>query len=273
MKPSHEDELIEFLKFNGFRHNSMMDNNPSDREYVIVINIVQRFYFIADKFFIYPHITEREFYQKINYNPNEGTDYEELYDEEGILLYEGYVLNGYPCGLGRSYFDNGNIYQEGVFDLKGIKFGKEYYYSGNVKFEGSWTINKGYGPNAPKRGIVYNENGDIIFTGKFEVQSSGVGWPMIKHPAGYNNLEKNSPKIEYARGTAKSVKELPDIYTFTEEIQSYNLLELTALRDEFIERIKETESYENSESIKYHLYLSQVCKIIYEGEFENGYRE
>ena len=272
IKASNKSEIMEFLNFNGFTHNSRMDNNPSNREYVIVVNIVHRDYFIADEFFIYPHLTEEEFFKKISYYPKDKIDYKKLFDDEGRLLYEGYVLNDHPYGLGRLYFDNGNIYQEGIFDIKGIRLGKEHYYSGQVKFEGSWTINKGYGPNAPKEGNVYSEDGDLIFTGKFEIKSGGVGWPMIKHPAGYSNIEKNCPKIEYIHysETEKSEEELPDIYTFIESIKYSDLMELKAERDEFIEKIKENEK--KSEAIRYHLYLSQICKMIYEGEFEDGYR-
>ena len=31
----------------------------------------------------------------------------------------------------------------------------------------------------------------------FEIKKGGVGYPMIKHPHGYKNIEKHRPNIEY----------------------------------------------------------------------------
>ena len=45
--------------------------------------------------------------------------------------------------------------------------------------------------------IGYHEDGELIFTGKFEIKKGGVGWPMIKHPNNYNANEKNKPEIKY----------------------------------------------------------------------------
>lgn len=272
--PSHEKELLEFLKFNGFKHNSRFDNNPSDREYVIVVNVVNRFYFIADRFFIYPHLTEEEFYRKINHYPKEKIEFKKLFDEEGRLLYEGYTVNDHPYGLGRLYFDNGNVYQEGIFDIKGIRLGKEHYYSGQVKFEGSWNLTIGYGPNAPRTGNVYNENGEMTFSGKLEIKRGGVGWPMIKHPVGYRNIEERRPKIDYIsyRSALEIGADAADVYDLIEEIQSYSMLELTSLRDELVFKIKESERKGSDEGRKWHLYLCEVCKRIYEEE-ENGNRD
>ena len=276
--PSHELELLEFLKFNGFKHNSRLDNNPSNREYVIVVNVVKRFYFIADRFFIYPHIVEEEFYRKINHYPKENIEFKKLFDDEGRLLYEGYTLNDHPYGLGKLYFDNGNIYQDGVFDIKGIKLGKEHYYSGQVKFEGSWSITMGYGPNAPRQGNVYDENGEMTFTGKFEIKKGGVGWPMIKHPTGYRNNEKNKPDIDYINYSDlvrdDDGKLFEEAGVVLDEIQKFSLFDLRSSREQIIREINYYERYEIHDKFKTrrsellylfnHLYLSEICRLIYE---------
>ena len=196
VEPANEKELIEFLEFNNFQYNYDFEDKYVNRELVVVINLIKRYYFYIDKFFVKHRITEKEFFKKINYYPNE-VKYKKLFTHDDQLLYEGYTINDKPYGLGKLYFDNGNIYQEGVFTFKGIKIGKEHYYSGQVKFEGEFSITRGYGPNAPRIGNVYNEDGELIFTGKFEIKKGGVGYPMVKHPHGYKNIEKRRPNIEY----------------------------------------------------------------------------
>ena len=193
---TNEKGLKEFLEFNEFQYKSDFENLYKNSNTTLVINIIKRFYFYIDKYFVYPRINEEEFYKKINYYPKD-VIYKKLFTESNQLLYEGYTVNDKPYGLGKLYFNNGNIYQEGVFTFKGIKFGKEHYYSGQVKFEGEFSITTGYGPNAPRIGNVFNEDGELIFTGKFEIKKGGVGWPMIKHPNNYNANEKNKPEIKY----------------------------------------------------------------------------
>jgi hypothetical protein len=48
-------------------------------------------------------------------------------------VYEGYTLNDKPCGEGTSYYPNGKIFQEGIFDIKGLIKGAEYYPNGNIR--------------------------------------------------------------------------------------------------------------------------------------------
>ena len=193
---TNEKGLKEFVEFNEFQYKSDFENLYKNSNPTLVINIIKRFYFYIDKYFVYPRINEEEFYKKINYYPKD-VIYKKLFTESNQLLYKGYTVNDKPYGIGKLYFNNGNIYQEGVFTFKGIKFGKEHYYSGQVKFEGEFSITTGYGPNAPRIGNVFNEDGELIFTGKFEIKKGGVGWPMIKHPNNYNANEKNKPEIKY----------------------------------------------------------------------------
>lgn len=127
--------------------------------------------------------------------------YRQLHDEEGNLVYEGYTINHSPYGFGKAYFANGDLYREGIFDIKGIVQGKEYYPSGQLRFEGQWCLTRGYGPNAPCDGNAYDENGDLIFSGRFEIRRGGVGWPMIQNPKGFPLEQKQRPKIDYYRST------------------------------------------------------------------------
>ena len=192
---SNEEKLIEFLEFNNFYHDSRFENNPLNREHVTVVNVVNRTYFSIDKFFLPSEtISEIEFLNKINYYPDEDIVHEKLYNDE--LVYEGYTRCGKPYGLGVAYYPNGNKYREGVFDRKGIIEGKEYYSSGQIKFAGIWRRNSAYGPNFPILGNYYSENGDLIFSGKFEVIRGGVGFPMMKYPR-YRFEEKDRPEIKY----------------------------------------------------------------------------
>ena len=202
VKPScidEENRLRNFLKENNFRYEKFFENNPSDREYVIVINVINRIYFEIDKFFIPSslHISANEFLDEIYYSGDENIIRKKLFSDEGDLIYEGYTVNDKPYGLGTVYYANGNKCQEGIFDFKGLNEGKEFYHNGQVKFEGIFRVNSAYGPNFPIYGNLYNENGDLMFSGKFQYQRGGVGFPMMKYPR-YGQL-KNRPDIKYIR--------------------------------------------------------------------------
>ena len=193
-----EDELVGFLELNGFTHANDFENVSERSNYLIVVNVIQRTYFRIDKYFSGGEaMMPEEFYLKVRYHPREEIVKRKLYSDEGKVHYEGYTLDYAPYGLGTSYYANGNKYQEGIFDIKGLVEGKEYYSDGQVKFEGIWSITRGYGPNAPRAGNYYDEEGKLLFSGKFEIKKGGVGYPMIKHPSNYKIVEKDSPKIKY----------------------------------------------------------------------------
>ena len=61
--------------------------------------------------------------------------------------------------MGISYYPNGNIYQEGIFGIKGLLIGKEYYPNGQVRFAGSYKLHQSYGPNPPLYGSVHDPEG------------------------------------------------------------------------------------------------------------------
>ncbi len=123
--------------------------------------------------------------------------WQRFFTEDGILIYEGYAVNGKAYGLGTSYYRNGMPLHEGFFGIKGLLMGKEYYHNGQVRFEGVFTLNGAYGPNAPEYGTWYNEQGKELFHGKFWVDRGGVGYPKVKIPEGYgtpsygSNLENH----------------------------------------------------------------------------------
>ena len=81
--------------------------------------------------------------------------------------------------------------------MKGIVKGKEYYPTGQLRFEGRWCLTGGYGPNAPCDGNAYSEDGELIYSGKFEIKRGGVGWPMIQKPKGFPLEQKERPNIDY----------------------------------------------------------------------------
>lgn len=191
-----ENKLISFLEFNNFRYCKYFEKNPLDNDYLIVINVIHRHYFEIDKYYLAgENLTVDEFFEKIHYFENGKVLYRKLFSN-GKLLYEGYTINDKPYGLGTLYFENGNKYKEGIFDIKGVIEGKEYYPEGQVKFEGTWSITTGYGYNAPHKGCLFNKKGKLIFSGKFQINKCGVGAPMIRYP-GYGRDPDNIPKIEY----------------------------------------------------------------------------
>lgn len=121
-----------------------------------------------------------------------------LTNEDGILLYDGETLFDKPYGKGTSYFSNGKPYQEGEFGIKGLICGKEYYPSGNIRFEGAYEINKGYGPNYPIDGKCYDDAGHLYYEGKIQCKFGGVGWPTVTLPEQYGTIEQeHKPDVKY----------------------------------------------------------------------------
>ena len=116
---------------------------------------------------------------------------------DGNKYYEGFVResDGAPWGAGCSFWPDGTKYQEGLFGLKGLLCGREYYPNGNIRFEGYCGLHRGYGPNYPRYGIFFSEDGEEIFSGRFGVVPSGVGWPNITKPAEFGPvLQKSAPR-------------------------------------------------------------------------------
>jgi len=190
-----ENRLIDFLKLNNFKYCKYFENNPLNNEFVIVVNTIHRTYFEIDKYYLFGNwLSVGEFLENINYYENGHVIRKKLFSDKK-LIYDGYTVDDKPYGLGTLYFDDGNKYKEGVFDVKGLAEGKEFYPNGQVKFEGVWSVTTGYGPNAPRRGCLFSENGDLIFSGEFEIVRCGVGAPMIRYPR-YGRDPENRPKIE-----------------------------------------------------------------------------
>lgn len=185
-------KLIKFLNENGFK-------SSDESGLMFLIDVIDKSYnaVSVDEIGYNSIISESKFYDKVNYYPRAMIEYKKIFSEEGKLLYEGYTLHNAPYGFGIAYFANGNVYREGIFDIKGIVQGKEYYHSGNLRFEGQWSLTRGYGPNAPYDGNAYGEDGELIYSGKFEIKRGGVGWPMIQKPKGFPLELKQRPKIEY----------------------------------------------------------------------------
>ena len=122
----------------------------------------------------------------------------QLKDENGLLLYEGETLFDKPYGIGKTYFANGKVFQEGKFGIKGLISGKEYYPSGNIRFEGTYEINKGYGPNYPIEGKCYDDAGQLYYEGKIQCKFGGVGYPTISIPEEFGPVvQSNRPDIKY----------------------------------------------------------------------------
>ena len=199
VKVSSDDaksKLIMFLNENGF------DGSNTSESLFLIDVVVKSYESVSLKEVGSGNIiSESKFYDKVNYYPRNRIERKKIFSDDNILLYEGYTLNGLPYGFGIAYFENGKVYREGIFDVKGIVQGKEYYPSGQLRFEGQWCITYGYGPNAPCNGNAYDENGEMIYSGKFEIKRGGVGWPMIQKPKGFAHEQKQRPKIEYYRGS------------------------------------------------------------------------
>ena len=81
--------------------------------------------------------------------------------------------------------------------MKGLTSGREYFPNGSLRFEGTYHIHDGYGPNYPLSGKCYNQEGALIYEGHVKVRFGGVGYPMIQIPADYGPIPQNGPHIDY----------------------------------------------------------------------------
>ncbi|MBO7451057.1 MAG: hypothetical protein J6U54_11900 [Clostridiales bacterium] len=124
-------------------------------------------------------------------------EWKKIYAEDGTLMYEGSTLFGKPYGLGTSYYSNGNKCQEGIFDVKGLVQGREYYMNGILRFEGTYKINKAYGPNYPVYGTCYDKDGNEYFQGRLSLKFGGVGYPSVTKPEEFGPIPLEcAPELE-----------------------------------------------------------------------------
>ncbi len=139
-----------------------------------------------------------EYCKHISYTFRDSMLWKKLYSKDGNqVLYDGFTLNNKPCGLGTEYDIHGNKYKEGIYDIKGLVQGREYYPNGQVRFEGTLQINRSYGPNYPSRGNYYDENGKLLFSGKFQITKSNVGIPRVLIPRNYQSLLHDNSELTY----------------------------------------------------------------------------
>lgn len=115
------------------------------------------------------------------------------------IVYEGYTFNNKPCGLGTSFDKDGNKFQEGIFDIKGLVQGKEYYSNGQVRFEGTLGINRGRGSNYPLNGNYYDEDGILKYSGPFKTRFRGncFVYLIIEVPKDFGGWSGHGLGIDY----------------------------------------------------------------------------
>ena len=124
--------------------------------------------------------------------------FQKLYDSAGRLVYEGYTYEGKACGKGKSYWENGNLYQEGEFGIKGLVNGTEYYPNGRPRFIGRFQVWTAYGPNPPEKGQFFDPEGNLVYEGKFSVSGlGGVGYPKVLIPENYGPIPQSDREPKF----------------------------------------------------------------------------
>lgn len=109
-------------------------------------------------------------------------EWKKIYSDDGILIYEGFTVLDKPYGSGEAYYPDGTVYREGIFGIKGLLCGKEYYPSGKLRLECVFMLNRGYGPNYPSFGLFRSEDESFTYKGEFTYKPSGTGYPIIANP-------------------------------------------------------------------------------------------
>lgn len=125
-----------------------------------------------------------------------------LYSHDNKLIYQGYTLRDKPYGVGKAYYENGNIYQEGIFGLNGLVCGREYYPDGTPRFEGEYFQSIGYGYNYPYYGKCFSEEkerkGEIFYEGDVYTYLDYEGNPVISYPEKFMPIPENQkPHLSY----------------------------------------------------------------------------
>ena len=122
--------------------------------------------------------------------------WKKIYSKDNKLMYVGFTVDGRPCGSGTSYFENGNKCQEGLFDYRGLVYGREYYMNGNLRFEGTYKCCKTdpkeeFNVNYPAYGTCYDEDGNEYYSGKLVLWNSCMRRPLIKTPECFGSVVQN----------------------------------------------------------------------------------
>ena len=113
-----------------------------------------------------------------------------LDDDNGTLIYEGFTVNHKAYGSGTSFYPDGKPKQEGIWGIKGLLVGREYYSNGQMRFEGVYRLNQAYGPNEPVFGSYYSSEGELKYYGKFQIFHGSVGYPMVGIPEGFGPIQR-----------------------------------------------------------------------------------
>ena len=154
--------------------------------------------------------------------------WKKIYSKDHKLMYMGFTIDGKPFGTGISYYENGNKCQEGVFDRKGLVYGKEYYQHGILRFEGVYTRNNGYGPNYPTYGTCYDEDGNEIYYGELKIRKMGsMGFPKVVRPEEYGSIiPKGMPCFEDLKWDEEDAGPRGDCYVNAKGKARKNIVEL-----------------------------------------------
>ena len=125
--------------------------------------------------------------------------------KDGSVAYEGFTENGRPHGAGAAYYQNGAIFQTGIFGEKGLLMGQEYYDNGQLRFDGVYEYHCQYGPNYPLFGRCYYRDGRLMYSGKLKVGFAGnLCYPHIEIPEEYGPVElKERPKFKDGNANAE----------------------------------------------------------------------
>lgn len=89
--------------------------------------------------------------------------YGKLYSNDGVLLYDGYWNDGIYHHYGKLYNEQGQIIYEGYWDNgKKQGYGKLFYSNGQIKYEGNWYNDLYHG-----WGKSFKENGQLEYEGEW----------------------------------------------------------------------------------------------------------
>lgn len=134
-------------------------------------------------------LTVGDDYLQASQNPFPG----KIFYDSGELRYEGTCVklsSGELCtfGNGTKYYKDGTKKEQGLFQRKGLVWGRMYYPSGKLRFEGFCEENSGYGPAYPTSGIFFGEDGTVLYQGAFKCRFGGVGYPTVIVPENFGSL-------------------------------------------------------------------------------------
>lgn len=109
------------------------------------------------------------------------------------ISFKWFPINKKSKRIGWLFHENGKVSSKGILQQCGLYKGKSYWENGKIKFKGICN-DKGingayYGPSYPLHGTFFDENGEKLYSGEFQISRSGsLAYPHVDIPQNFGSI-------------------------------------------------------------------------------------